>query len=529
MCTTPLHQSSSSSMGRAGALCNSTLSNGIEPVVDDAGEAPPKQLSKALNPNVRLTLVFALLLSASNALLTGTPLAAYILLITRGAKSVPQSGASDSNGNDNLAVGLSTAVTGMVNLVCAVPAGMLADRLGRQRMLRLASAAGVVAASYTAFCFLYLRERISVTVLYYALVGAAALQGVFMGLHAAPLEALFGDSVQSGSRSKLYAYRQSMRTAGGALAPVVSVFIFLATGDTWRESDLVMVMLAGVAAQLLPAAILPLFRDANALGAASEGLMHASARRGSVTVAHIEAQRQPPRHVCGLSAEGIAPLVALSDLLSMLGSGMTIKFFALFFWNDLQLKPVAVSLIYTAGPLGISAFTLLAQRLSLYLGRLQVVLLCRTIGISLLVSIALLDPHAASAASCILPIYLLRTWLMNCTGALTKSVLNDYVPKKHRAKWNSLESLNVFSWSGSAMLGGLLIDRFGYNVTFLITASLQGCSMLCITPLVLLVHAEEGAHGFAQPATRASTLRDELLGGTAPHALTQSSVAPQRR
>ena len=70
------------------------------------------------------------------------------------------------------------------------------------------------------------------------------------------------------------------------------------------------------------------------------------------------------------------------------------------------------------------------------------------------------DLHAAGGtrrvAAVVIPLYLVRTWLMNCTAGLTKSVLNDYVPKRHRAKWNSLESLNVFSWSGSAALGGLL-------------------------------------------------------------------------
>ena len=41
----------------------------------------------------------------------------------------------------------------------------------------------------------------------------------------------------------------------------------------------------------------------------------------------------------------------------------------------------------------------------------------------------------------------------------------------------------------------MLIDRLGYQATFLITAALQGVSMLCLVPLLLLVHAETGARG----------------------------------
>ena len=41
---------------------------------------------------------------------------------------------------------------------------------------------------------------------------------------------------------------------------------------------------------------------------------------------------------------------------------MTIRFFALFFKNDLGLRPAAVNLVLTAGPVGISACGLLAQK-----------------------------------------------------------------------------------------------------------------------------------------------------------------------
>ena len=85
-------------------------------------------------------------------------------------------------------------------------------------------------------------------------------------------------------------------------------------------------------------------------------------------------------------------------------------------------------------------------------------------------------------------------------------MLNDYVARRHRAKWNSLESLNNFSWSGSAMLGGVIVDKFGYRCdaqqrqphhqhhiivyddarrrrcTFLITAGLQTLSFLLLAP-----------------------------------------------
>lgn len=160
-----------------------------------------------------------------------------------------------------------------------------------------------------------------------------------------------------------------------------------------------------------------------------------------------------------------------------------------------------------------------------------------------------------------------RTWLMNAPQALTKSVLNDYVPKRHRAKvtlaaepvhrlrdasnpfvhtvltpavhtgcpqWLALDSVNSASWSGSALLGGVLADAIGYRHTFLITAALQLCSILLYSPLAALVAAEprEKAKGDAAPglaalaggsradaAMRAPLLcNSSVVGGAAPPA-----------
>ena len=147
--------------------------------------------------------------------------------------------------------------------------------------------------------------------------------------------------------------------------------------------------------------------------------------------------------------------------------------------------------------------------------------MCRTGGISLLLTISLLE-----SPTLILPLYLLHRraptpsrrrgrrrgrrpltrfsrarrggrWLVNCTAGLTKSVLNDYVSKKHRAKWAALDSINTSSWAGSAMLGGFLADRLGYRKVFLITAGLGLLANSLYLPLAWLVAVEtkEGKPG----------------------------------
>lgn len=62
---------------------------------------------------------------------------------------------------------------------------------------------------------------------------------------------------------------------------------------------------------------------------------------------------------------------------------------------------------------------------------------------------------------------------MNSSKPLTKSILMDIVKKEQRGRWSALEAINAATWSGSAMLGGYLIDRYGIVQNFIITAALQ--------------------------------------------------------
>ena len=59
----------------------------------------------------------------------------------------------------------------------------------------------------------------------------------------------------------------------------------------------------------------------------------------------------------------------------------------------------------------------------------------------------------------------------------------DNVPSHERGKWSVLESVNMFSWSGSAALGGMLVGWFGIVELFAITAAIQLVSSLVVLSL----------------------------------------------
>merc|ERR1712037_627695 len=66
-------------------------------------------------------------------------------------------------------------------------------------------------------------------------------------------------------------------------------------------------------------------------------------------------------------------------------------------------------------------------------------------------------------------------------GALEGSVVADYTPKATRGRWKALNSVTGLGFSGSAALGGWIIDAYGYGPCFVITACFQALSV----PLLL--------------------------------------------
>ena len=112
-----------------------------------------------------------------------------------------------------------------------------------------------------------------------------------------------------------------------------------------------------------------------------------------------------------------------------------------------------------------------------------------------------------------MPIYVLRTSLMNATYPLTESILMDFVPKDERARWKSLDSVASFGWCGSAALGGMVADKYDYTHTFLITAIIQSIGIGIWAFLLPLVPRNEGERPVGTEQETSSSLEEPLLPG----------------
>ncbi len=63
-----------------------------------------------------------------------------------------------------------------------------------------------------------------------------------------------------------------------------------------------------------------------------------------------------------------------------------------------------------------------------------------------------------------------------------------------RARWNSLDGVLIFGWSGTALLGGMLIDKIGFGGTFCLTALVQCIGVCFLLPLLFIVPKDQAGH-----------------------------------
>jgi hypothetical protein len=105
--------------------------------------------------------------------------------------------------------------------------------------------------------------------------------------------------------------------------------------------------------------------------------------------------------------------LAVANIISGVASGMTVKFFPIFFMREVGLNPVSTNCVLMATPLTVASFSFVAKSLSKSVGSLRVVLLFKALGIAILATMAA-NPWMWERKGLIVPVYVpFLTWQNN--------------------------------------------------------------------------------------------------------------------
>mmetsp|Transcript_7239 Transcript_7239/g.12230 ORF Transcript_7239/g.12230 Transcript_7239/m.12230 type:complete len:606 (+) Transcript_7239:187-2004(+) len=461
------------------------------------------------NHNVVVTWLLVVVEGIGDNIWTGTVLASYLYELM---------------GKSNAYAGYVEAAQGLSNLIVALPVGWAADRGSKAKIIACGGVLVPLAVAASSFAVIYGTSHIEENILcFWIFLGAMCMWGIVNAVSSGPAQALYADSVQTGERSRYYTILFSLYLLSSMLGPLVSIIMFVLHGNHWRLPDLRNIFLAGLGFELVSMVFFFGYKDGCSLEIASQ---HTAADApGSEPVESDDGKLAQPKEAEGTTTSAgatqiwmIPYILFASSLCFALGSGMTVKFFPLFFKNSCHLSPVGVQSIYLAVPVLMAAMSGVGTKISSRFGRAHTMVAVKVVGVSLLVGMAILADHwfgesalhdrdhsavVTLKAFVVVAIYLLRTGLMNCSYPLEESILMDFVPPSTRARWKALDSIGTFGWCGSAALGGYLADQKGYAFTFFITAGIQGIATLLQAVLVFIVPRSE------KPAPNVTSTHDE--------------------
>jgi len=413
-----------------------------------------------MNPNVKLAFLFSGLQSFGRGIWMGNILSLYIVLFSENAN-----GFFGLTSNELL--GITAGISGISMTLFVLPSGILADKYPRDKILKIAAYIGIAAMAV-----------LGAAANIYLIMIALFLWGLFQGVSRPAFESILADSLETGNRSGIYSKIHLVRQFSMATGPFLNVLLFFIFGDIWDIAILKTVMLVGIAVSLLSTAILFLFRDDRSMGTDSEGMYENTG--DDVNEGPIGLSR---------SARKIPILLVTANMIIGIGAGMTVKFFPVFFRAIYSLQPVSVQLIMGFTAIFTGIFAIVAQKFSLSRGRALMIFI-----VQFLATICLVGITFYPALILLIPLFILRGSLMNAAQPLSRSILMDVIPKRHRGKWNSLETIawGLF-WNASAVIGGFLIGDDNFRLCFMITAGVYFVGTIPILLLIPLVHKEKNA------------------------------------
>jgi len=332
---------------------------------------------------------------------------------------------------------LGTLATGLL----AIPAGLLADRIGRKRSLVWSIATSSLAIAgmllftnplaIMAFSFLngatitllfvsmapFLMENstpeerthlfsANAAIMYFAMMGGNLLGGLLPG---------FWRSWIGGEAASVLAYRYSLLVA-------LAMFVL---------------------------SVLPLL----ALRASRPG-----DGGESVTVAQAELPQAQAGHKIAV--------FALASGLIGLGAGLFIPFFNVYFVKVQGATTAQVGFIFSVSQVLTGLATLAAPLLARRLGKVYAVALGQAGSVPFLVMLAFVPNLGVAVAA-----YWSRTVLMNMIQPIQSAFSMEIIPQRLRATASSFMNTTwSVAWAASAAIGGALIIRAGYSPIFLLAA-----------------------------------------------------------
>lgn len=419
-------------------------------------------------------------------------------------------------------MGLSQVLSTSITQSCLVPIWK------RHHLLRLAAVIGfgaIISSMYT----LLLKNK------WYWLLGGLSAWGFMWGIMDVALPSLFAASLPDQQQFLYYTRASRVIRASNTVGPLLVYGLFwLYLGDKWTIQNCSIVLAIGFAF-CLPMVVLlcclceveeesdlpgEIHFDHVHLGTddcqrqqhdnmfPTETSANVTEETAAITALldsseDIETGEEGPRStVCGCCSESflIPMLISIGSIVSGVASGISIRYFPIFFVSNLDLSPTFVQVLYLITPLGQAVTKVLAKQMTRILGASCVTLMFQWTFVAVLTMMLYCYQQDVSVWI-VCALYLWHSFLMNSTTALTQSILWCTISEGNVSKWTITETLQLLLWSVGAAIGGYLAGTKGLVMCFYATAGLQVLASLPVLFICCLGPSRDRVNSILFPST----------------------------
>ena len=373
---------------------------------------------QAFHPNARLYLL--------NAVVTGASLGIFRLLFNFFILS---------KGYDSALLGTFITISSLTSLICALPMGYLADRLGRKLSLILGAMTVVGSVVIMA-----LAPSIPVLILMNITLGLGqSLSGVTMG----PF--LLENSTDK-ERVYLFSFSSGLQTGSAFVGNWIGGYL-----PTWMGS----IFHASATSTLAYGSAIITISVVAALGAIPLFLLrkpkNGYTTRGNFTPLNFFKKNW-----------GVVGKLILPMLVTSIGAGLIMPFMNVFFRTVHHQSDPVIGSMFAWGSLAMGIGLLIAPALADRFGKIQVVVITQALSVPFLFLLGFSPVFTLSALA-----YYVRLALMNMSSPVYQTFVMERVEEKGRAMVASLVSMaSNFGWAFSPTISGWIQDNYGFKPAF---------------------------------------------------------------
>ena len=337
-------------------------------------------------------------------------------------------------------IGFLFTVNGLTGAILTIPFGMVADKVGKKKMLVLSNLLFIVefVVYYSVINYLYF-------------IFASIFGGLSFAAFSSPWTALFADELEGKDKEKFYSISASLSsiifTIGSFMAVIPDILITEYSFETIGAYRIMFFIgiLTGIASLFF---VIPVY-DPHTVSSEKKSLV--------------------PRKSFGMILKFGIPAALVG-----FGAGFIIPLFSLWFYLRFGLGGLVLGPLFGISNLLISIAYLIAPLVSRKIGPVYTIVVSEGIATVFLILIPFINNFIIVAV-----LYIFRNLLMNVTSPIQTALLMDLVAPDERA---SADSIIQAFWdvpnSTSPYLGGYLMKDVSLSLPFFVCGLFYGLSVL---------------------------------------------------